>query len=311
MFNPSDVRLTYGDSPGVSSPQSAVRASGLEHVAADSGVKIADFNKGLDVNNPNGILLKQFNIAKGVLSSDGVINLPKFKTHGLMRLTGAVKNLFGCLPGVQKAGFHARLPDEFRFGEMLVDLAELISPRLHIMDGVIGMAGNGPRNGQLRKVGLILISTNPHALDYCMARVMNLDPMLVPTLKAAHEYGLFTTESVEVLGESLEAIIIDDYDVNRSNQSTTGSQAFYMKLLKRWVTSRPVILPENCTHCGRCVAVCPVSPKAISFTQGRNQPPQYDYKNCIRCCCCQEMCPEEAIVIHKPIIGRILDKLSI
>ena len=311
LFNSGEVRLTYGDSPGFGSPQSAGRASGLDQVAADFGVQTADFNNGLDVNHPDGLLMTQFNLAKGVTSSDGVINLPKFKAHGLMRLTGAVKNLFGCLPGVQKAGFHARLPDEFRFGEMLVDLAELISPRLHIMDGIFGMEGNGPRNGQLRNVGLILISTNPHALDFSMARIMNLDPMLVPTLKAAYEHGLLHPDSVEVLGEPLESIVIDDFDVNRSNQSTTGSQAFYMELLKRWVTPRPVILSEKCSHCGRCVAVCPASPKALSFTDGRNQPPKYDYENCIRCYCCQEMCPEEAIVIHKPIVGRILDKLHI
>jgi len=310
-FISKSVKLFYGDSPGFGAPQGAAHSTGLSAVAEKLGIELSEFVEGVDTPNPQGKLIKQFHIAEGLFEVDDVINLPKFKTHGLTRLTGAVKNLFGCVPGVQKAAFHARLQNEMQFGEMLVDLAEFISPRLHIMDGVIGMEGNGPRNGKLRQVGVVLMSTNPHALDHCAARIMNLDPMLVPTLKVAFERRIYQPENIQILGESIESLILDDFDVNRSRTSTTGNQVFYMDLFKNWVTPRPVIDPDKCSHCGRCVSVCPVEPKAVQFLNGRGVPPRHNYTHCIRCYCCQEMCPDEAISIEMPALGRLFDKIRI
>lgn len=311
VFSDVGARLYYGDSPGFGTPQLAVRTSGMERIARQFSMNLADFNEMIEMPNPEGILIKQFQVAKGLIEVDGVVNLPKLKTHALTRLTGAVKNLFGCLPGVQKSAFHARLANERHFADMLVDLAELIKPRLHIMDGILGMEGNGPRNGRMRKVGVILLSTNPHALDYCVARIMNLDPNLVPTLESAREHGLLDPARIDILGDPLDGFVIEDYDVNRSKMSTTGTQRFYMPLLNDWVTPKPVIEETKCTRCGRCVKICPVTPKALSFPNGRRQSPQYNYDHCIRCYCCQEMCPDEAIHIKTHPIGRLLTKLKL
>jgi uncharacterized protein (DUF362 family)/NAD-dependent dihydropyrimidine dehydrogenase PreA subunit len=311
LFQAAGARLCYGDSPGVGTLQLTAKLSGLEAVARPLGIKLADFAAVQDQPNPDGVLLKHFQIAKGLADVDGVINLPKFKTHGLNRLTGAVKNLFGCLPGVQKSAFHARLADEFQFSQMLVDLAELIDPRLHIMDGVWAMEGNGPRNGTPRKVGVLLFATNPHALDYCVARIMNLDPSLVPTLKVAQQQGLLQPERIEILGDPIDQFVITDFQVNRSRFSTTGTQGFHMRFFKEQVTPRPEIHPDKCTLCGGCVSVCPVDPKAVEFINGRQQPPQYNYRRCIRCYCCQEMCPDEAISIKTPFMGRVIRNLRL
>jgi len=311
LFNEAGAELFYGDSPGFGTPQLAVKSSGMESISRQFGMKLADFNEMIEMPNPDGFLIKQFQVAKGLKDVDGVINLPKFKTHALTRLTGGVKNLFGCLPGVQKSAFHARLADERHFADMLVDLAELIKPRLHIMDGVLGMEGNGPRNGQLRQVGVILLSTNPHALDHCAARIMNLDPDLVPTLKSAQARSLLDPSQIEILGERLKDCVIEDFDVNRSKSSTTGTQRFYMPLFNHWVTPKPVIDEAKCSRCGRCVKICPVTPKALGFSNGRMQSPQYNYDHCIRCYCCQEMCPDEAIGIKTHPMGRLLNRFKL
>ncbi len=311
LFKSGGTRMVYGDSPGFGSPQAAVQTSGLKTIAESLGLELSDFLNVMQVSNPDGILLKQFNLAKGLRGVDGVINLPKLKTHGLTRLTGAVKNLFGCLPGVQKASFHASLKDPSRFSKMLVDLAEHISPRLNIMDGILGMEGNGPRNGRLRQVGIVLLSTNPHAMDHCVAQIMNLKPDLVPTLRVARENGLYHPEAIRILGDSLGDCVLPDFDVNRSLASVTGSQRLHLKLLKRWVTPHPALIPDKCSCCGRCVKVCPVNPKAVRFSNGFRQPPQFDYHDCVRCYCCQEMCPDAAIIIKTPMLGKIANHLKL
>jgi len=305
------VNLYYGDSPAVGTPEMAVRNSGLSAVADVQGIELVDFVNVRDISNPEGQLIKQFRLAQGLEGMDGIINLPKMKTHGLMRLTGAVKNLFGCLPGVQKAAFHARLKNEFFFAEMLVDLAELLKPRLHIIDGVLGMEGNGPRNGEMRPIGVILVSTNPHALDHCFAQIINLDPNLVPTLQVAQSRSLYNPEEIEILGEPISAFVIEDFNVNRSKASTTGTQKFYMNLFRDLATRKPVINEEKCTKCGRCVRVCPAKPKALRFSNGREQSPGYAYEHCIRCYCCQEVCPDEAIYIKTPFLGRLIEKIKV
>jgi MinD superfamily P-loop ATPase len=140
---------------------------------------------------------------------------------------------------------------------------------------------------------------------------MNLDPALVPTLQVARERGLYQPDDIEILGEAIDQFVIEDFDVNRSKASTTGQQKFYMDLFRDWVTPKPVIDPQECTMCGRCVSVCPATPKAVRFLNGRQQAPQYDYKHCIRCYCCQETCPYEAINIKTPLLGQLLEGLKL
>ena len=129
-------------------------------------------------------------------------------------------------------------------------------------------------------------------------------------MQVAQSRSLYNPDDIEILGEPIRQFVIEDFDVNRSKASTTGPQKFYMNLFRDLVARKPVINEEKCTQCGRCVSLCPAKPKALSFSNGRKQPPQYTYEHCIRCYCCQEVCPDEAIFIKTPFLGRLIEKIK-
>ncbi len=304
--------VTYGDSPGFGSPGGAARKAGIAQVAERLGVALADFTDGRNLSFPAGTVVKGFFLANGVIEADGLISLPKFKTHGLTRITGAVKNQFGCIVGMRKGEFHARMPDLERFCAMLVDLNRLIAPRLVVTDAIIAMEGNGPRSGDPRHVGAIIASSDPVAVDATLARIATLDPALVGTITAGERLGLGTASDVTYVGDPLEAFVVADFRVNRSAAPTASIGRSGDWFLKRFLIPKPVIREDRCTACGTCVTVCPVTPKAVDWAPGLGpadrRPPRHDHTRCIRCYCCQEMCPERAIEVDVPLLGRLIHK---
>lgn len=307
QFQATGAHVAYGDSPGLHKPEPTARKSGIATAAAELGIELADFLNGETVHFPAGEFIKQFTLAKGLLQADAIVSLPKLKAHALTRMTGAVKNQFGCVPGFLKAEFHARLGDVERFTQMLVDLNRCIRPRLFIMDAIVAMEGNGPSSGDPRKVGAILLSQDPVALDAIACRLVNLDPALVPTNRVGQQAGLGTFEDIELAGDPVTPLIVTDFNVKRDPEPPRALLGGLLgRLLKQRITPRPTIDPAACTKCGTCVHACPVDPKAVDFRNGKKQPPEYNYHACIRCYCCQEMCPENAIQVQTPLLGRIL-----
>jgi uncharacterized protein (DUF362 family)/NAD-dependent dihydropyrimidine dehydrogenase PreA subunit len=308
--------LNYGDSPGFGRTAGVARRAGLVEVAEAEDIPLADFAGGRTISFPDGRLLKQFTIANGALEADGIVSLCKLKTHGLTRTTGAIKNQFGCIPGMLKGEFHVRMNTADRFSQMLVDLNRFLQPRLYLMDGVIAMEGNGPRNGDPRQMSVLLFSDDPVALDATVCRMIALDRALVPTITWGDAWDLGTATLIEYLGDPLESFHTPDFVVDRAPGSTTGEPGRFSHLTKNLVVPRPVIDPRRCTACGTCVRVCPVQPKAVDFAagrpsvrpEGRATPPTHEYKRCIRCYCCQEMCPEHAIGIARPLLGRLIHR---
>jgi len=283
----------------------------LKQAADELGFIMADFDNGRSVSHEEALLIKRFVIANGVLDSDGLVSLPKLKTHGLTRFTGAIKNQFGCIPGTQKAQHHVKTPDPYDFATMLVDLNTLVRPRLCIMDGIMAMEGNGPgRGGKPKKLDVLLFSSDPVALDSIACKIIDLDPEVVPTSKPGEQSGLGTYhyENIEVVGDDIESFIDRDFEVVRTPPVSPGGRGL-RRFIKNRICPRPAIDKAKCNTCGTCVTMCPVETKAVNWRSGdESKPPKYDYGRCIRCYCCLEVCPEGAIAIEKPLLGRIFSR---
>jgi uncharacterized protein (DUF362 family)/Pyruvate/2-oxoacid:ferredoxin oxidoreductase delta subunit len=301
------ANVEYGDSPGAGKPSGQLRRAGYGEIAEEMGIPLADFETGREVSFPDSPFIKRLTLASGALDADGLVSLCKLKTHQITRLTGAVKNQFGCVPGRLKAEYHIKLPNPTDFAKMLVTINLYLRPRLYIMDGITAMEGNGPRSGSQAQMNVLLLSTDPVALDATACRMIGLDPLFVPTNFPGLDWGLgtFLAEEIELLGDPLESFVNLSFDVVRKPVQAMGGSSSALPFVRNLVSPRPVIDPAKCGYCGTCVTHCPVRPKAVDWKDGdRKQAPVYHYERCIRCYCCQELCPESAITVTTPFLGR-------
>jgi uncharacterized protein (DUF362 family)/Pyruvate/2-oxoacid:ferredoxin oxidoreductase delta subunit len=331
-LQPLALGLSYGDSPAMASPVAAATTAGLAEVASRYNIPLADFSSGRSVPLRAGITLDKAYLAQGILEADGIVNLCKLKTHALTGMTGAVKNLFGAITGPRKAKLHVQYPDVLSFSRMLADLSASLPGRLVVMDAIIAMEGNGPKNGQPRPVGLILAGTDPVAIDAFGAAIMGFAPHELPMLTAAEAAGLGTAdlEQIEILtiepknGPPQPANLTDlrpaltvlpTVRVSGFVRPHLASSLFTRlteiggKPLKRYVLRRPVIDPALCTRCRQCVQACPLEAKALS-QPNQATVPVYRYDRCIRCYCCQEICPAGAISVRPAPLGRLAARLA-
>jgi uncharacterized protein (DUF362 family)/NAD-dependent dihydropyrimidine dehydrogenase PreA subunit len=309
LFLSAGAHVNYGDSPALGSPQKVAKKTGIAEKADKLNIKLAEFKTGVDLFFEKGIQNKKFTIAKAILDNDGIISLPKLKTHGLEKFTGAVKNQFGCIPGALKGEFHVKLPNAEDFAKMLVDLNNFVNPRLYIMDGIYGMEGNGPRGGAPKKMNILLFSKDPIALDATVCRLIGVNPEYVPTIRYGRQAGTgtFLKKEIELVGDTFKSFKTNNFKINKRplKPYKPGS---VVPFLNRAVVQKPYIITEKCVKCGICVSMCPQKPKAL-FLKNKNRPdiPIYNYDNCIRCFCCQEICPESAIKLKTPFLRKIIN----
>lgn len=298
--------ITVADSPGGPYSPAVMRTvydgCGLTAVCEETNVSLYTDCKWRHVET-KGALVPGFDILEPVLDADFIINLPKFKTHVLMGMSGAVKNLFGCIPGLAKAELHMRFPERAHFGRMLVDLCETVKPTLTLVDGLTGMEGDGPSGGTARQLDLLLASEDPHSLDLCLCRYMGLGAERVPTMADAIERGLSAGSFDEalLLGDEGAKSPISNFVPPRSYE---GRVDFLQRLPKalRWMlpaisavaAPRPIIRKAKCIVCGKCAEICPE--RVITIADGKAS---IAPKNCIRCFCCHEMCPVQAIGVRR------------
>lgn len=281
----------------------AYQKSGLLELAAEEEIELNYNTASKKVEYLTGKINKSFELASYLEKADLIINLPKLKTHGLTMYTGAVKNLFGTIPGVLKAEYHLRLQSVYDFSRMLNDLAGLVKPELNIMDAVLGMEGDGPSNGRPKKFNYLLASTSPYYLDLAAVRLMGIEPVeKVPSIKAALDDQLLFKSKLELKGAQL--IAVEDLAIpvieKENNLLDAKLPDFLADILENFLRAKPVFREDKCLGCCRCAENCP--PGAIKM---ESDFPKVDLEDCIRCFCCQELCPHDAVEIKYPLLAKL------
>ncbi|MGN0777216.1 MAG: DUF362 domain-containing protein [Candidatus Ventricola sp.] len=233
----------------------------------------------------------------GVLDHvDAVITVGKLKTHGLTTMTGCVKNLYGLVPGTTKVEYHARYQDVAMFSNMLLDICSCVKPCFAILDAVEGMEGEGPSGGKPRTIGALVGSRNAHAVDAVGARLIGLMPEQVTTLEAAMKRSMLP--DYELVGDDIAPMVLTDFDIPMKHKR--ASWVRLVNKLPQALRPRPVFTHRLCDGCGTCVRACPA--KAIAMDDRHR--PQVDVKKCIRCYCCQELCPKTDVEVRRvPILA--------
>lgn len=294
------ARVFIGDSPplALGRIEEYWKNSGLAEAASKSGATLVSFESEptrlVRIDGPHGPL--NLPVAERFFQADLVINLPKLKTHNLTVITGAVKNLYGLLPGLQKARLHRDLPRPEEFSTMIVGLAAALPPMLTIMDGILGMDGHGPVGGRPIPAGVLLAGNHPVAIDLAFCDLAGLDPATIPTHRVARarSFGPHDLGNVDCLGDPLSELHIRDFRIPRPSFMNTFPPGL-LKLAQRLIAAHPHLEEKDCIRCGNCVRICPVGAARSEAGTGKVR---LIHRPCISCFCCIEVCPKDAIVMR-------------
>ncbi len=307
-------KIIIGDSPGGlynSAHLSKVyKATGMHECEEHGAILNTDYTEA-EAHFADAAVCTTFTYTAYLDEADMIINFCKLKSHGMMGMSCAAKNLFGTIPGVIKPEYHYRFPSYADFSDMIVDLDEYFHPAISIADAVVGMDGNGPTAGNPKPIGALLASTSPHTLDMVAARLIGMEPFDAPILEAAHRRGLVpdTVDEVKLYGE-LEPLLVTDFRhvIERRSLGFWGNssnpvKSFLGKIVSGILKTRPVLNKKMCVGCGVCKNICPA--KAIVIKNGKAV---IDRKKCIRCFCCQEFCPKSAMKVGRTFIASMFIK---
>lgn len=303
--------VTIGDSPG--GPHSlpllnrVYAATGMDRLEK-LGAKLNRNMNEKTVDFPEGKVLKNFTYTEYLDEADAIIDFCKLKSHGMLGMSAAVKNLFGTIPGLKKPEVHYKFQNDAEFADMLVDLNEYFKPRLAICDAVVGMEGNGPTAGTPRQIGAIIASKSTYYADVVGAELIGMNIDGLPTLQAAYERGFApaSSKNLRVYGD-IRALTVDDFKappVRGLSFMRKGNVLHFIS--KAALEHKPTLKKRLCVGCGECARMCPA--KAIKM---KNKKPHINREKCIRCFCCQEFCPRAAMVAHRPLAAKVLNKLKL
>ncbi len=296
--------VRVGDSPGLGNPRQVARKCGILQVIEDAGADFAPFATSVAVHLAGGTF-HQLELARDILEADVIINLPKLKTHQMMGLTCAVKNLFGAVVGMRKPQLHLQAgTDKAFFARMLLDLADRVAPALTIVDGITGMEGNGPGNGDPVALGLLLAGRDPVAVDTVAATLLGLKEDTVWTWRVAREESRPGSRLADIAwhGPPPADLRPARFRPARQTDVNFGLPTWLKKRLKRSLTAYPAIVHPKCVRCGHCVRHCPPAAMALDAKVA------IDLDRCIRCFCCQELCPHAAIDTRQGTLLKLVER---
>lgn len=317
--------VVIGDSPGgLFTPgfvQNVYKNCGLTELEKASGGSIL-LNQNFSVKEAefkDAVSLKSFSYTGWLDDVDVIINFSKLKTHAMMGMSCAVKNMFGCVPGTTKTEYHMRFSEERAFANVMVDLNEYFKPVLYVVDAIDGMEGNGPTAGKKRHIGALLASKRPYYLDMVCADIIGMGMSDVQTLLVANERGLGpkAVDEAEIVGSlELKDIRIPDFKRATIHQSITfeGGGLFNSiksAAVKLAYSTKPQVKEDECIGCKKCFETCPA--KAITMVGAKGASriiPSIDRSKCIKCFCCQEFCPVGAMKVHYNPLGKLLNSLQ-
>jgi len=290
-------KIIIGDSPGFGTAGKVAQACGVMQVARDFNIEVVDFNQSVTIDAPARFTHRHFEVAREAAEADVIINLPKFKTHAMMGLTLAVKNLYGVIVGRQKARWHYQSGQSHQhFARFLLELAYTLKPAISILDAVIGMEGNGPGRGTARRLGYLAASRDMISLDAVATHLAGFPVQQMYILPEAQRLGFETNpENITCIGDALAGLHIND--LIPAKPMAVEGPTFLRPLswiANKFVTTRPRVEEDKCCRCGICLEACP----AHCMLLPDKGPVLIDTKDCIRCFCCQELCPEGAIHAH-------------
>lgn len=302
-------RVIVGDSPGglynAAFLNKVYSVCGLNAVEEAGGELNRNFEQS-EAHFESAKVAHSFTYTAYLDEADAIIDFCKLKTHGMMGMSAAAKNMFGVIPGTMKPEYHFRYPNAADFARMIVDIDEYFAAKtqLCIADAIVGMEGNGPTQGTPREIGAILASKSPHKLDMVCARIIGLDPDTIPTLGAARERGLIpdSIDGLTVYGD-IDSLVIPDYSNVAVRQSLLfdDKSKFFGRIAKGVLEAKPAVKAHECKGCEKCRQICPA--QAIVM---KDKKPVIDRKKCIKCFCCQEFCPFGAMKVHRSLLAKIL-----
>ncbi|MBP1752431.1 MAG: hypothetical protein H6Q57_1267 [Geobacteraceae bacterium] len=293
-----------GDSPGVGRVDAVAEKCGIMKVIRETGASLAEFKESVEVQGSG--VFKRFDLARGYVEADRLINLPKLKTHEMMTMTCAVKNLFGSIIGTAKPAWHLKAGvDREMFARMLLEIYLLRKPDLNIVDAVTSMEGDGPGSGDPRHVGLLIAGINPVAVDVIAGEIAGFPNKLLYVERVAERLSIDGADraAIQTAGISPQEAKIRDFRLPHQSDVQWGLPPFLKNRLRHYCTSRPFAVPEKCRLCGICRDACP--PGAIEIKDGSLH---VDYNRCIRCFCCRELCPHAALDVRDGPLIRFMKK---